>query len=244
MRILAGNWKLHKNPKEAAEFVATFDTLPTLKDEIEILVFPQALTLSATVEATRTSRIRVGGQNIATEKQGALTGENSPLVLKELGAGYALIGHSERRQLFGETDDICARKVELALEVGLMPILCVGETWEQRRSGQTAQVVSQQIQLGLSRVQSSSVYVAYEPVWAIGTGQVATDQQAVEVHRLIAETLRGANQNLTHVPILYGGSVKPENAGQLASHSEIAGFLVGGASLDARSFHAIGRALQ
>jgi len=246
-KIVAGNWKLNKGPQETNAFATQLCEL--LKTELQtgapkatqLVVFPQTLVLASAVQSFSGSSVAVGGQNIYSESTGAFTGENSAAVLRELGATHVLIGHSERRQIFGETDMLLAKKMWMALKAELLPVFCVGETLEQRQSGQTESVLTAQLQNGLAGIdRNETFWVAYEPVWAIGTGQVASPQQASEAHAFIRSFLG----KTCEAPILYGGSVKPENAMAIAQQPHIDGFLVGGASLDPRSFFEIAKNLK
>ncbi len=233
-KIFAGNWKLFKSPTQTREFFKAF-TPESKKIKDQIIFFPPATSWEATGESLKDSSIQWGAQNIYCEGQGAFTGENSATVLKELGGQLVLIGHSERRKLFAEQDTLIARKVSYALSLGLIPMLCVGETLEQRDGGWTHKVTADQLENGFSLCnKGASVIVAYEPVWAIGTGRVATPDQAQEAHEKIKMKLKDLGFEGTAV--LYGGSVKADNAKELLSRPEIDGFLVGGASLETKSF--------
>lgn len=239
MKFFAANWKLFKSPNEARNFFEAFHKRNTNKVD-EVIFFPSAFSLEATQQMLRGSSLRFGAQNVYAKGSGAFTGENSAEVLKSIGARYALVGHSERRQLFGETDELLAQKVSYITSLGLTPMLCIGETLEQRKATKTIDVCRRQLEDGLKLVQpsqftkSQDLVIAYEPVWAIGTGVVATREQVQETHAEIAEVLKGLGFN--HAPILYGGSVKPENAKDLICIKHVDGFLVGGASLDVESF--------
>ena len=239
-KIVAGNWKLHKGPKETKEFAFQLRELAK-NHKVTMVIFPQALSLPAAIEAFKSSSIQIGGQNAYADTSGAFTGENSMEVLKELGATHVLIGHSERRKIFGETDELLAKKMRKALELRLTPILCVGETLEERKAARTESVLATQLDEGLKSIEKNAPFwLAYEPVWAIGTGQVATPEQAKEAHAFIRQHLGSQCQ----APILYGGSVKPDNAKQLGEQPNIDGFLVGGASLEAQSFYGIAQKLE
>lgn len=243
--LIAGNWKMFKTPAETKKFIEDF--LPLCPKELQshFLIFPPTLCLHAFREATAGTMIQFGAQNAHSEFEGAFTGENSPRTLKEFGCRYVLLGHSERRQLFAETDAVLAKKVQSAIQLGLTPMLCVGETLSQRQAGQTLSVLKQQLTQGLSLLQpgQTDLVVAYEPVWAIGTGQVATPEQAEEAHVFIRETLKSLLQT-DQTLILYGGSVKPDNAASLAEKPNIDGFLIGGASLKTTDFWSIGDAAR
>lgn len=246
MRIpfIAGNWKMFKTVQEAVVFVKELKS--ALKDvkDVEIVVGPSFTALHAVAEAVRNANIGVAAQDLYWEKEGAFTGEVSPVMVKEAGAEYAIVGHSERRRLFGETDPIVNRKVAAAIGAHLTPIICVGETLEEREASQTFTVLDRQIKNGLDHITSEQVadlVVAYEPVWAIGTGRNATAAQAGEAHAHIRTRLRqwfgGDAADRCHV--IYGGSVKPDNIRELIAEPDVDGALVGGASLDVRSFVAI-----
>jgi len=242
--VIAGNWKMYKTPHEAEGFVRDF--LPRVRavSGVEIVLAPPFPSLCAVAAMTRNTNVVVASQNLHHADEGAYTGEVSPRMVKESGAKYAILGHSERRQYFGETDESVNRKVRAAQRAGLIPILCVGETLEEREAGNTFPVVERQLRGGLAEVPASSagtILVAYEPVWAIGTGKTATPEQAQEVHaflRGILATLWG-DAAAGAVRILYGGSVKPENVSDLMAREDIDGGLVGGASLSPESFEHI-----
>ena len=238
--FIAGNWKMNTDRASAralAEAIARAD----LKDGVEVALCPPALYLAEVVAAVQGSRVGVGGQNCYHEASGAFTGEVSPGMLVDIGCKYVILGHSERRQLFGETDAGVFSKTQAALAAGLTPIVCVGETLEEREAGRTTEVVRTQCEGsigGLTEEQASQIVIAYEPVWAIGTGKVATPQQAEEVHSDLRSWLESRyNASLASaIRIQYGGSVKPDNAAELLSQPNIDGALVGGASLKADSF--------
>ena len=225
--LIAGNWKMFKGPGEAERFLADFES----PAGVDVVLCPPFVSLAAAVPTGRT----IYAQNVHWESSGAYTGEVSAEMLLELGVQGALVGHSERRQLFGETDEMVARRARAALEAGLGVIACVGETFEQREAGDTELVLKIQVEaIAFAAGEHPNLVLAYEPVWAIGTGQTATPDQVEEAHAFIREALDR--------PILYGGSVKPENAAELLSRETIDGALVGGASLDPDSFAAICRA--
>ncbi|PYP93432.1 MAG: triose-phosphate isomerase [Candidatus Angelobacter sp. Gp1-AA117] len=243
-KLIAANWKMCKTPDLAREFVAAF--LPLVKDHPrdDIALCPSYVCLPAVVEALRDTQIGVGGQNMFWEKEGAYTGEISAAMLRAVGCSHVIIGHSERRQYFGETDDTVNRKLKVALAAGLQPIVCVGEVLEEREAGLTEQVLERQCNIAFSEisgVEAVPLIVAYEPVWAIGTGKTATPQMAADAHEVIrAQAAKAFGEETAQaMRILYGGSVKPENANALMSKMEIDGALVGGASLDPKSFSAI-----
>jgi triosephosphate isomerase (TIM) len=239
---LAANWKMHKTVAEAAEFVDAL--LPKIAaTQHDVVICPSFLALSEIVERSRGSAIRVAAQNMHEEESGAFTGEVSAPMLVELDVDAVVLGHSERRQHYCETDEALARKVPAALAAGLEPILCVGESEEARDAGQMKDVLERQLRLDLADVHSTvlpGVVIAYEPIWAIGTGRTATPEQAQEAIAYIRERLRSrADDAADSVRILYGGSVKPGNAAELLAQPDIDGALVGGASLDPADFAAI-----
>lgn len=242
--VLAGNWKLFKTGSEGAEFVAALGRRLGDFAGVEVVVAPPFTALYQVAQAAAAHGIEVASQDVYWEEKGAFTGEVAPHMIKDTGAEWAIVGHSERRQFFGETDDGVARKVRAVLDGGLKPIMCVGELEEQRVAGETEQVLKTQVEAGLALVEASDVprlAIAYEPVWAIGTGRTATPQQAQEacayIRVLVAEKL-GAGPAAT-IRVLYGGSVKPDNAAELMSQDDIDGGLVGGASLEVESFAGI-----
>jgi triosephosphate isomerase (TIM) len=246
MRIpfIAANWKMYKTVHEAVAFIKEFRKLADALHDVEIVIAPPFTALRPVVDAAHASSIGVAGQNLHWEREGAFTGEVSAGMLKEAGAEYVIIGHSERRRLFGETDQTVNRKLGAAVAAHLTPIVCIGETLEERDANDTLNVLDRQIKIGLdglSAEQIGALVIAYEPVWAIGTGRNATPAQAGEAHAHIRGRLRqwfgGAAADECHV--IYGGSVKPENIRELASLEEVDGALVGGASLDVRSFFEI-----
>ncbi len=243
-KVIAANWKMYKTPREAEHFISAF--LPMVNDHTrdEVVLCPPFVCLPAVVAAVHGSRVYVGGQNMYWEKEGAFTGEISGPMLRALECTHVIIGHSERRQYFGETDDTVNLKLKSALAAGLHPIVCVGEVLAEREAGLTEQVLRQQCSVafrGISSEEAVPLVVAYEPVWAIGTGKTATPELAAEAHRVVrAEAAKAFGDHAANsVRILYGGSVKPENAKALMSQVEIDGALVGGASLDPKSFAAI-----
>lgn len=242
--VFAANWKMHQGPTAARAFVAAFLARFSPRADRTVVLFPPAVSIHpvVTARADRTD-IKVGVQNIHTEEKGAFTGETSAPMARDAGAEFALVGHSERRHVFGETDAQAARKCAVAFANGLTPVLCVGETIEQRDAGATVDVVLGQLRSGLSELDRraiGSVAIAYEPVWAIGTGRTATPEDATTVHAAIRETLvQLAGRDGELVPVLYGGSVNRQNAAALLGAPEVNGLLVGGASLDAEAWAAI-----
>jgi triosephosphate isomerase len=243
MRIpfIAGNWKMYKTVHEAIEFVK--ELRPAVQDitDVEIVLAPAFTAVHALADATRNTKIGVAAQNLHWEREGAFTGEVSPSMIREAGAEYVIVGHSERRRLFGETDAIVNRKVLAAIGARLTPIVCIGETLEEREHEDTFAVLDRQIKDGLDRLtaeQIAELVVAYEPVWAIGTGRTATAAQAGEAHAHIRRRLKqwfGAD-SADHCHVIYGGSVKPDNIREIIAEPDVDGALVGGASLEVRSF--------
>jgi triosephosphate isomerase (TIM) len=241
--LIAGNWKMHKTIEAAEEFIAALLPRVSSVERAEVAICPPFTALQAMVDSTRGSRVAVYAQTMHWAEEGAYTGEVSPLMLNEVGVQGVILGHSERRQLFGESDKALALKVPAALASGLLPVLCVGETEEERERGDTQRKLRQQVQEALARLefaQLSEVVIAYEPIWAIGTGQVATPEQAQEAIAFVRALVGDRSaEAAARVRILYGGSVKPENAAELLALPDIDGALVGGASLDAESLAAI-----
>jgi triosephosphate isomerase (TIM) len=226
--LIAGNWKMYKGPAEAAEFCAALRGRLAGLEGVDVAVCPPFVSLGAAVQALAGTEIAVAAQNVHWDAEGAFTGEVSAAMLLELGVYGAIVGHSERRQHFGETDETTARRAAAALEAGIWVIACVGETEAEREAGETEAVLRRQV---AALDPHDRLVIAYEPVWAIGTGRTATPELAKEAHALIRSVL--------DVPILYGGSVKPENAADLLAQPDVDGALVGGASLDVESFAAI-----
>lgn len=239
--MIAGNWKLHKTIPEAVELVSALKKDLADKTDIDIVVAPVFTALASVAEALKGSTIALAGQNCYCENSGAFTGEVSPAMLKDAGCTHVILGHSERRQIFGESDSLINRKVKAALAEGLTPIFCIGETLEERESDEMMEVLQRQVTLGLeglSEAQALQTVVAYEPVWAIGTGKVATGEQAQEAHAFVRGLLAGlfSMDVAEQMRILYGGSVKPDNVDGLMAQTDIDGTLVGGASLKAADF--------
>ena len=242
--IIAGNWKLYKTSKEAIELVTLLKRDLCDVDTVDIVVCPVFTALSDVSDTLTESNIRVGAQNLYWEDAGAFTGEVSAPLLKELGVEYVIIGHSERRQFFGETNETVNKKMKAALRHQLIPIVCVGEVLKEREENKTFDVIRTQCEeslKGLSSEEMEGLIVAYEPVWAIGTGKTATPAQAQEVHHFIRQLLTKMfdEEVALKVRIQYGGSVKPENIAELMAEPDIDGALVGGASLKSESFAAI-----
>ena len=237
--IIAGNWKMHKTIAEALEFVNEVKDRVN-NDKVEAVICAPFTLLKDLKQATKGTNIKIGAQNMHFEEKGAFTGEISPLMLKELDMDYVVIGHSERRQYFNETDETVNKKVLKALEVGIDPILCVGETLEEREAGNTKDVCKVQVEKALENVSKeelAKVVIAYEPVWAIGTGKTATSEDANDVIAYIREVVANLYGELANeVRIQYGGSVKPSNVAEIMNQSDIDGALVGGASLEANDY--------
>ncbi|WP_456434300.1 triose-phosphate isomerase [Thermosulfuriphilus sp.] len=239
--LIAGNWKMYKTIAEAQELAQGLVEACQGLEDCEILVCPPFTALKSVAEIISSSPIKLGAQNCYFEDQGAFTGEISPLMLKDVGCSYVILGHSERRHIFKETDELINRKVKAAIKHRLAPILCLGERLEERKAGETFKVVEGQLRAGLDGLgpgDLGDLVIAYEPVWAIGTGQTATPEQAQEVHVFIREILRASwgEALAKDLRILYGGSVKPDNIDSLMAQPDIDGVLVGGASLKAESF--------
>ena len=243
-KLIAANWKMYKTPDQARAFFTDFLPLVAKHDRDEIVVCPPYTDLQTAIDAAKGTNVAIGAQNVHWEKEGAFTGEISCAMLLALGCTHVIIGHSERRQYFGETDDTVNLRLKATLETTLTPIVCVGEVLQEREAGLTEDVLRRQCTRAFNKVsakKAAKLVIAYEPVWAIGTGKTATPQLAAEAHSLIrAEAAESFGQEFADkLRILYGGSVKPENAKALMSEEEIDGALVGGASLDPKSFAAI-----
>jgi triosephosphate isomerase (TIM) len=243
-KLIAANWKMYKTPEETCAFFTVFLPLVRDHDRDEIVVCAPCPDLEAALESARGTNVAIGAQNVHWEKEGAFTGEISTPMLLALGCTHVIIGHSERRQYFGETDDTVNLRLKAVLETSLTPILCVGEVLEERDAGLTEDILRRQCTRAFNKVsakKAAKLVIAYEPVWAIGTGKTATPQMASEAHALIrAEVAEDFGQEFAdRLRILYGGSVKPQNATALMSEEEIDGALIGGASLDPKSFAAI-----
>jgi triosephosphate isomerase len=242
--FLAANWKMYKTVHEAVVYAKELRSLVKDLAGVEVVIAPPFTAVHGVADVCRNTIVTVAGQDVYWEREGAFTGEISALMLKEAGAETAVIGHSERRRLFGETNEIVNRKVNAIIQAGLYPIVCIGETLEERESGQTLDVLDRQVKVGLDGVSAEHVadlVIAYEPVWAIGTGRNATPEQAGEAHTHIRARLRqwfGADA-AERCHVIYGGSVKPDNVAALSALPDIDGALVGGASLDVRAFMTI-----
>jgi len=238
-----GNWKMNKSPAQAAEFVSGLKEATKPAEQEHLVLLPQALAAYEVAQGVKGSSLQWGGQNSYFEAQGAFTGENSPQVLQGMGAKFCLVGHSERRHIFAEPEELLAKKVQGLQNLGLIPILCVGETLDDRRWNRTQEVIVRQTRLGLQAADPEKpLWLAYEPVWAIGTGEVATPQQVEEAHTILRKSLKEwSSATSERVPILYGGSVKPDNARSIAGLNNVNGFLIGGASLKVDDFISIYR---
>ncbi len=239
--IIAGNWKMNKTLQEARDFVAEVKTNIPNPEQVDSVICAPALFLERLLQETKDSDLKIGAQNMHFEDSGAFTGEISPLALKDLGVQYVIIGHSERREMFNETDETVNKKVHSAFKHGLVPIVCVGETLEERERDEWKDVINRQLTeglRGLTAEQVKNLVIAYEPVWAIGTGKTASADDANEVCEYIREVIAGqfSREAAEAMRIQYGGSVKPENIHELMSRPHIDGALVGGASLDPESF--------
>jgi triosephosphate isomerase len=242
--VLAANWKMFKTTHETLAYVRELGVLVKGVSTVEIIVAPPFTSLVTAAEAARNTRIGVAAQNMHFEREGAFTGEVSADMIKDAGAGYVIVGHSERRRLFGETNHTVNRKARAALAADLVPIVCIGETLEEREAGHTMAVLDRQIKEGLNGItgsEAAGIIVAYEPVWAIGTGRNATPAEAGEAHQHIRDRLRAwlGAEAADRCRIQYGGSVKPDNVEALIALPDIDGALIGGASLQVESFHAI-----
>ena len=242
--LIAANWKMYKTPAEAQAFVDAFLPLVAGHTRDEIALFPSVTSLATVVAAVAGSSVAAGLQNMHFAEEGAYTGETSAAMLKAVGATHTLIGHSERRQYFNETDDVVNKKLHTALKHGIVPVVCIGEVLAEREAGQTAEALCTQLRGAFADITAEAaapIVIAYEPVWAIGTGKTATPEMAVEAHQMVrAEVAKLLGSEVADaIRILYGGSVKPENACALLCQAEIDGALVGGASLKPDSFAAI-----
>ena len=242
--FIAGNWKMNLDRRSALDLAAAVRAVSDRRSDVDVAVFPPFVYLDEIARALAGSRVRLGAQNMCSEDSGAFTGEISAHMLKDVGCELVILGHSERRHVFGESDELVGLKVHKALAAGLEPILCVGETQEERESGQTEAVVRRQLAAGLKgveRLEALKVTIAYEPVWAIGTGLTASPEQAGEVHTYLRGVIAGLfDEELAEiVRIQYGGSVKPSNAKELMAQMGIDGALVGGAALKGDSFAGI-----
>ncbi len=248
-KIIAGNWKMNVKPSETAALVKAVAEATKAYDKVEIVCCTPAIDIPAAVAAAAGTQVGVGGENCHWKESGAYTGEISTGMLLDAGAKYVIIGHSERRQYFGETDETVNLRTRAALAAGLIPLVCVGETLEEREAGKLVEVIERQMNVGLKDITADdckNLVIAYEPVWAIGTGKTATPDQAQEVHALIRATLAKLVGEATAetVRIQYGGSMKPSNAAELLAKKDIDGGLIGGAALKAEDFAGIIAAAQ
>ncbi len=242
--LIAGNWKMHTTAQEAQQLAASVVKAANSVPDRDVMIAPPYTALAAVSATLAGTGVILGAQNVHWEEQGAFTGEISAPMLKELGCGMAIIGHSERRHVFGETDGMINKRIKGAMQFGLIPVFCIGETLEQREAEQTMQVLEAQVRSGLDAVDltdGSRIVVAYEPVWAIGTGKTASESQAQEAHGFIRNLLENIYEKniAAQIRILYGGSVKPENVDILMQQNDIDGALVGGAALKAEMFERI-----
>ena len=244
----AANWKLNKTPKEAREFIDLF--LQKGQDFLsssccQLVFYPQNFSCNIVAEKTKNTSLIWGAQNCYTESFGAYTGENSPAILKSMGASTVLVGHSERRVLFGETDELISQKMLASWQAGLIPLLCVGESQKEHEAGKTKEVVTEQVKRALHYLDPSAFFIiAYEPLWAIATGKIPSLEMIEEACVYIKQVLPSIRDFKERIPLLYGGSVNPENARSLSMTESIDGFLIGGASLKLESFLAIAKALH
>jgi len=243
--LIAANWKMNMYRQEALELIRGIIEQTKLSPSVDIMVAPPFTVLETVNGEIQNTQIRLGAQDVFYEESGAYTGEISPGMILDAGCTYVIIGHSERRQYFHETDEIINKKVTAALKNHLIPILCVGETWEERKQGRTFLVLNQQILFGLQGIDNeklSSIIVAYEPVWAIGTGKSATKEQIQEAHaylRGVIKEFTSSNEMAFNIRILYGGSMNPKNAQEILSQKDVDGGLIGGASLNIDSFSSL-----
>lgn len=242
-KIVAGNWKMNKTSEEAKALVSEIANIyqAEISNDVEVILFPPFVFLQDAIQLSQDSKIKIGAQNCHQEKSGAFTGEISAEMLKSIGTNYVILGHSERRAYFGETEELLAKKLKIAFETSLKPIYCCGETLEERKSNRYFEVIENQITNALkdfSATEMKDIVLAYEPVWAIGTGETASPEQAQEVHQFIRNLIEKQFDLKTaqNTSILYGGSVKPSNANELFAQTDIDGGLIGGASLKARDF--------
>ncbi len=235
--LIAANWKLNKTISETQEFISGL--IPAVKDlsGVDIVIAPPFTSLSAAAEKLKGTNVTLAAQNVFYEEKGAYTGEISPLMLIDIGCKYVIVGHSERRQYFNETDDIVNKKIKAAKKAGLGVVFCIGESLDNREAGKTFDVLNREIEKGLNGIDPEDMVIAYEPIWAIGTGRTATPEQAQEVHSYIREKINVLySKKADEICIIYGGSVTPENIDSLMACKDVDGALVGGASLKVESF--------
>lgn len=239
MKLISANWKMNINPSQTGDYIRSFLPLVEGVTDREVLLCPPFTSLCVASDLLKDTGIRLGAQNCHYEEKGAYTGEISLGMLKDLGVTYVIIGHSERRWIFGESDELINKKLTSALKAGIRPILCIGERLEEREAGLTFKVVETQLRIAFSGIEdyTDSIDIAYEPVWAIGTGNPATPEDAQLVHAFVKDLLLGLNpKNGGKTRVLYGGSVNPKNAGEFMRMKDVDGLLVGGASLDPETF--------
>jgi len=239
--LIVGNWKMHHTVQEAIRLITELKGMISGKQEVEVVVAPSFVALYSSEIAAQGTPIKIAAQSVHFEESGAYTGEVSPQMLVDVGCRYAIVGHSERRQYFGETNAIVNKKARACLENELSPIVCIGETKDERKAGKTFDVIETQLReslRGINDGDAEAIVVAYEPVWAIGTGETATPKQAQEVHRFVSDKLQAVFRKdiAQTIRVIYGGSVKPDNIKELMAEPDISGVLVGGASLTAKSF--------
>jgi len=242
--LLAANWKMYKTTRDAVAYVREFCSLAKTVRDVEIVLAPPFTAIGAAAEAARNTPLEIAAQNLYFEREGAFTGEISAAMIKDAGADFVIIGHSERRRLFGDTDQWVNQKLHAAIAVELTPVVCIGETLMERERGETLSVLDRQLSVGFENVASehvAEIVIAYEPVWAIGTGKNATPAEAGEAHAHVRKRLREkfGDRSADACRILYGGSVKPDNISDLIALPDVDGALVGGASLDPRTFYEI-----
>ncbi|MBD3254464.1 MAG: triose-phosphate isomerase [Candidatus Lokiarchaeota archaeon] len=243
--VVGGNWKMHRGtPSDAKMMLKKFLKLVKKIENVDIIIAPPFTAIPFTTEYVKKSKVKIGAQNMYFEKKGAYTGEISPVFLKEIGCEYTILGHSERRHIFNETDELINKKLKLALNMNLKPIVCIGELLEEREAGQTNEIIEKQFKgsfRDLKEEEITNIIIAYEPVWAIGTGKTATPEQAEEVHQHVRDLIKKTYSESVskQIRIQYGGSIKPHNAEELFKQKNIDGGLVGGASLEAESFSEI-----
>jgi len=241
-KYCAANWKMNKTPHDSVEYILEFQKKALDNHKVQIVICPPAVSLTAMISEIHRNTIELGGQNMHFENNGAFTGEISADMLVSSGAKWVILGHSERRHVFGESDEMINQKIKQALQSNLKPIFCVGEKIEDRESGNTGQVLAAQLTLGLKDISENdfqNIVIAYEPVWAIGTGLTATSTQVDDAHSVIRELLSKQGYESESTSILYGGSVKSDNAGELNSINGVDGFLIGGAALNVEEYYKI-----
>jgi len=239
--ILVANWKMNKTVSESLDFVSRLKQLVIGINDRQVVIAPPFTALYSVGATLKASGIGLAAQNLSENSDGACTGEVSARMLADMGCTYVIVGHSERRSLFGESNAVVCAKISMALQFGMQPIVCIGETLEERETGRTFDVLARQIKEGLHQIESSDIrhlLIAYEPVWAIGTGKTATPEQAGKAHAFIRQLIEKSygKEPASRLPVIYGGSVRPDNIGKLMAQDDINGALVGGASLDVDTF--------